>query len=219
MASPIRILIVDDHPVVRAGVRALLADADDFELVGEVEDGHRAVEEAHRHAPDVILMDLLLPGIDGVEACRRILDDRPETAIVAMTSADLDAEVLAAIEAGAVGYLAKTSPGKDFFDAVRRVACGAAWLPAALTRRLLGHLSSRPELATVDPLTVREQEVLEQLAGGSSNRQIASDLGIAEVTVRTHVSHILGKLGASNRVEAALYALRSGLVALPSPER
>ena len=208
MGNPIRVLVVDDHFVVRKGVCALLAEAEGIAVVGEAGDGEQAVAEARRLRPRVILMDLRLPGTDGVTATRAILAEQPETAVVALTGTDVEDEVLAAVEAGAQGYLAKTSPRDDFLEAIRRVAQGDAWLPAHLTRRLLTRLKPRPAPKVEEPLTGRESEVLELLARGWSNRRISQELAIAEITVRTHVSHILGKLGVSNRVEAALHALR-----------
>ena len=210
--------MVDDHFVVRKGVCALLADAEDILVVGEASDGRQAVEEAARCAPQVILMDLNLPELDGVEATRRILLAQPEVRIVVLTSADMEGEVLTAVQAGALGYLAKTSQRQDFLQAIREVSHGDAWLPPRLTRKLLTRLQAPPAVAgTVDPLTDRESEVVALLARGWSNRRIAQELAIAEATVRTHVSHILDKLGVSNRVEAALHALRSGLAHPESP--
>lgn len=208
MESPIRVLVVDDHFVVRKGVCALLADAEGIAVAGEAGDGEQAVAEARRLRPRVILMDLRLPGLDGVAATREILAELPETAVIALTGTDVEDEVLAAVEAGALGYLAKTSPREDFLEAIRRVAHGDAWLPAHLTRLLLNRLK-RPEPEVSEPLTGREREVLGLLGRGWSNRRIAQELSIAEITVRTHVSHILGKLGVSNRVEAALHSLHS----------
>ncbi len=212
--EPIWVLVVDDHPVVRVGVRALLADAADIEVVSEAEDGNQAIEKATRHEPHVILMDLRLPGLAGVEATRRILAAQPDIGIVALTSPDAEPEVLSAIEAGARGFLAKTSRKAEFVEAIRRVACGEAWLPPQLTRRLLGHFRPGSVAGAAEALTPREHEVLELLARGAANREIACQLAIAEITVRTHVSHILDKLGVSNRVEAALHALQAGLVPL-----
>jgi DNA-binding NarL/FixJ family response regulator len=169
------------------------------------------VEEAARCAPEVVLMDLNLPELDGVEATRRILMAQPEVRIVILTSADIEGKVLTAIQAGALGYLAKTSQRQDFLQAIREVFHGEAWLPPRLTRKLLAHLQTPPVSTGTDFLTGRESEVMGLLARGWSNRRIARELEISEVTVRTHVSRILGKLGVSNRVEAALHALRSGL--------
>ena len=160
-------------------------------------------------------MDLRLPGRGSVAAIRAILAEQPETAIVVLGGVDAEDEGLAAIEAGALGYLAKSSGQEGFLDAVCRVAHGHPWLPADLTRRLLTRLQPRPE---PEPLTAREREVLGLLARGWSNRRISRELAIAEITVRTHVSHVLGKLGVHNRVEAALYAMRSGTASLPGPE-
>ncbi len=214
MENPIRVLVVDDHFVVRKGVCALLGGASDITVVGEAGDGLQAVDEASRCAPQVVLMDLKLPGLDGVEATRRILAAQPAVGIVVLTGTDVEEEVLTAISAGAVGYLAKSSRREDFLAAIRQVSRGEAWLPPRLTRNLLAYLKPRP--ATKASLTDREREVLVLLARGWSNRTIARELSIAEVTVRTHMSHILDKLGVSNRVEAALHAQRSGL-AQPEP--
>jgi DNA-binding NarL/FixJ family response regulator len=211
--TAIRVLVVDDHFVVRKGVRSLLADAFGIEVVGEAEDGEQAIEQARRLRPQVILMDLRLPGIDGVAATRAILSELEEVGIVALTGTDVEEEVLAAIEAGAAGYLAKTSPRDDFLQAIRCVAGGEAWMSPHLTRRLLSHVKP-PQAAHLKALTGRECEILALLARGRSNRQISRELHIADITVRTHVSHILGKLGVSNRVAAALHALRSGMASL-----
>ena len=207
MTHAIRVLIVDDHFVVRKGVCALLANAAGIMVAGEAGDGREAIAEARRLLPNVILMDLKMPGLDGAAATRAILAAQPETAIVALTGIDMEDEVLAAVEAGALGYLPKTSPQEDFVEAIRRVAKGASWLPARFTRRLL---TGRPPLPGpgVQPLTRREREVLEMLALGWSNRRISQECLIAEITVRTHVSHIFSKLGVRNRVEAALHSLR-----------
>jgi DNA-binding NarL/FixJ family response regulator len=151
-----------------------------------------------------------------VAATRAILAEQPETAIVALTDTDTEEELLAVVEAGALGYLAKTSPQEDFVEAIRRVAKGDCWLPARFTRRLLTGPAPHPA-PEAHPLTGREREVLEMLARGWSNRRISQECLIAEITVRTHVSHIFGKLGVRNRVEAALYALRSEKPGMPAP--
>lgn len=216
MEDPVRVLVVDDHFVVRKGVCALLADTAGIVVAGEAADGLQAVAEAKRLRPQVILMDLKLPGLDGVGATRAILAEQPEVGIVVLTSTDVEDEVLAAVQAGALGYLAKTSPREDLVQAIRKVAQGEVWLPARLTRRLLNRMKPQPVEESSEPLTEREDEVLVLLARGWSNQRIAQELSIAEITVRTHVSHILGKLGVSNRVEAALYALRSGKASLQS---
>lgn len=210
----IGVLVVDDHIVVRKGVRALLMDTDDITVVGEAEDGTEAVTEARRLRPQVILMDLKLPHLDGVEATRAILAEQPDVGVVVLTGTEGDEQVLAAVEAGALGYLAKTSKREDFLLAIRQVARGELWLPPRLTRKLLAHLKPRSGGGPGEPLTSRESGVLNLLAKGRSNQQIAQELNIAEATVRTHVSHILDKLGVSNRVEAVLHALRAGVATL-----
>ena len=202
--------------VVRKGVRALLMDADSISVVGEAGDGLEAVAEARRLRPQVILMDLQLPRLDGVEAVRAILAEQPDVGIVVLTGTNGDEQVLAAIEAGALGYLAKTSEREEFLLAISRVARGELWLPPRLTRKLLAHL--KPPRSggggLPEPLTGRETAVLNLIAKGRTNQQIAQELNIAEATVRTHVSHILDKLGVGNRVEAALHALRAGVATL-----
>jgi NarL family two-component system response regulator LiaR len=192
-------------------------DADGIAVVGEAADGLEAVAEARRLQPQVFLMDLKLPRLDGVEAIREILAEQPNVGIVVLTGADADEQVLSAVEAGALGYLAKTAERESFLQAIARVARGELWLPPRLTRKLLSHLKPRPSIGPEEPLTSRETSVLNLLAKGRTNQQIASELCIAEATVRTHVSHILDKLGASNRVEAALHALRVGVATLEEP--
>jgi DNA-binding NarL/FixJ family response regulator len=216
VTNTIRVLVVDDHFVVRKGVCALLMDAGDIAVAGEARDGWEAIEQARLLKPQVILMDLRLPGLDGVEATRAILAEQPDVGVVVLTGANADAQVLAAVQAGALGYLGKTSEREQFLMAIRQVARGDPWLPPRLTRKLLAHLKPGSGVPA-DPLTDREMEVLRLLAQGKSNQQIAEGLNISEVTVRTHVSHIFAKLGAGNRVEAALYALRAGMTSLEEP--
>lgn len=208
-------LIADDHPVVRSGLCAVLGTSDDIEVVGAVENGRDAVAEAGRLRPDVILMDLMMAPVDGVEATRRILAERPQTRVIALTGSNADRRVLEVVREGALGYLSKASRRRDILRAIRRVHAGEPFLPPDLTRKLLGQLrpSSGAAIAP-EPLSKRELEVLSLVAEGLSNQRIADRIHIAEATVRTHVSHILGKLGLSNRVEAALYALREGLASL-----
>lgn len=220
----LRVLLVDDHPVVRQGTRALLAEADDLEVVGEAVNGDEAVERAAELDPDVVVMDLILPGTDGVDATRTLLRQHPSAAVLVLTGSELDDKIFAALEAGALGYLPKTSRPEELLEAVRRVGRGEPSLPPELTRRLLGRLGGEEEVAAdrVGSLTDREREVLQEVARGLSNREIAGELGVSETTVRTHVSRVLGKLGVGNRVQAALWALRSGLASLddvPPPGR
>lgn len=210
----IGVLVVDDHLVVRKGVRALLMDADDIMVVGEAADGLEAIAEARRLNPQVILMDLKLPRLNGVEAIRVILGDQPDIGVVVLTGTEGDEQVLAAVEAGALGYIAKTFDREDFLLAIRQVARGELWLPPRLTRKLLTHLKPPPGAQPEVPLTDREARVLNLLARGRSNQQISVELKIAEATVRTHVSHIMEKLKVNNRVEAALHALRAGVASL-----
>jgi DNA-binding NarL/FixJ family response regulator len=212
MGLSLRLLIVDDHLVVRKGVVALLTGTEGIAVVGEAADGEQAITQARLLRPGVILMDLGLPGLDGIAATRAILAEHPETAIVALTEPDREDQVLAAIDAGAVGYVPKTSTREDFLTAIRQVAQGGTWWPAHFTRSLLDRRRQSP---APEPLTEREREVLQRIAQGWSNRQIAQDLAIAEITVRTHVSHIFGKLGVSNRVEAVLHVLRSEKLSPP----
>jgi DNA-binding NarL/FixJ family response regulator len=213
MKRLIRVLVIDDHFEMRKEVCALLRDAEGIAVAGEAGDGEQAMAQALRLRPQVILMNLPLPGLDGVAVIRAILTELPETAIVVLADTDLGDPVLAAVEAGALGYLAKGSPREHFLEAISQVAQGGAWLPPHLIRRLLARQKPVPEPEAEPkrqraPLTGREREVLKLLTQGWSNRRISQELAIADITVRTHVSHIFSKLGVSNRVEAALHSLR-----------
>jgi DNA-binding NarL/FixJ family response regulator len=210
----IRVLIVDDHAVVRRGLRGFLDLLDDIEVVGEAENGLEAVEAAGRLLPDVILMDLLMPELDGLGAIAQIKAAQPEIEIVALTSFIEEEKVTTALEAGATGYLLKDADADDVAAAVRAAHAGEVHLDPAVTRLLAQRLRARktqPE--PVEPLTERELEVLSHLGRGSSNKEIASALSITERTARTHVSNILGKLGLQSRTQAALYAVEHKLVA------
>jgi NarL family two-component system response regulator LiaR len=212
---PLRVLIVDDHAIVRRGTRALLAETEDIEVVGEAGNGQEAVERAEALQPDVVLMDLVMPGMDGIEAIRTITSNQPQTRILALTSFAADDKVFPAIEAGALGYLLKDVYPEDLVKAIRQVYHGEPSLHPKIARKILQEVR-RPtkKPSTPDPLTEREMEVLHLVAQGLSNQQISDQLFIAEVTVRTHVSNILSKLHLANRVQAALYALREGLTEL-----
>lgn len=213
--ATIRVLVVDDHTIVRKGTRALLAEVGDIEVVGEAADGREAMDQAESLRPDVILMDLVMPVMDGIEATRRITDNQPDIRILALTSFAADDKVFPAIKAGALGYLLKHADPEELVDAIRRVYHGEPSLHPSIARKVL-HEVRQPseERPTPDPLTDREIEVLQLVAQGMSNQEIADQLSIAEVTVRTHVSNILGKLHLANRVQAALYALREGFAEL-----
>ena len=215
MTSAIRVLVADDHAIVRKGIRALLATEPDIEMVGEAENGQEAVTEAERLQPDVILMDLVMPEMDGIEAIRRITARQPEARILVLTSFAADDKVFPAIKAGALGYLLKDTDPEELVPAIRRVYRGESSLHPTIARKLLQELSQPSERRpTPEPLTGREVEVLRLVARGRSNREIADQLVISEATVRTHVSNILGKLHLASRTQAVLYALQEGLASL-----
>lgn len=206
--SAVRILVVDDHPVVRSGITSVLATQADFDIVGEAATGDEAIAIAARLEPDLVLMDLRMPGGSGVEASAAILAANPSTRIVVLTTYASDGEVLRAIEAGAVGYLLKDVPHDELFRALRAVARGERYLAPAVTQRLM----SRWQQPARQTLTDRELEVLHRVARGDGNKQIAHDLGIAEPTVKAHLVHIFEKLGVENRTAAARMARERGLV-------
>ncbi len=215
-SPPIRVLIVDDHAVVRRGLRGFLDLLDDIEVVGEAENGRQAITVAAQLLPDVILMDLLMPELDGLGAIEAIKAEHPEIEIVALTSFIEEEKVTTALEAGATGYLLKDADADDVARAVRAAHNGEVHLDPAVTRLLAQRMrqkKTQPE--PVEPLTDRELEVLGLLGRGSSNKEIAAALAITERTARTHVSNILGKLGLSSRTQAALYAVERGLVSRP----
>jgi NarL family two-component system response regulator LiaR len=213
--DPIRVLVVDDHGIVRRGIRALLGEIEDIEVVGEASNGLQAVEQADRLRPDVILMDLIMPEMDGIEAMRRISIRQPKVRLLVMTSYSGDDMLFPAIKAGALGFLLKDTRPQELVRSIRQVHRGEPSLHPSIAHKLLQEVSqSRPPKPTPEPLTARELEVLGLVARGMDNRQIAEQLFIAEVTVRSHISHILDKLHLANRVQATLYALRKGLVPL-----
>lgn len=213
--SEIRILIVDDHGVVRRGLRTLLVLEADFDIVGEANDGVKAIEAAERLGPDVVLLDLEMPRLDGVQSIPRILEVSPGSKILVLTGFANDEKVFPAIKAGALGYLLKDSSPEELIAAIRDVNRGESRLHPQIARKVLDELShpaDRPK--TSDPLTPREVEVIRLMALGLGNQEIADELVIGESTVRNHVSSILGKLHLANRTQAALYALRRGLASL-----
>lgn len=213
--TSIRVLIVDDHAIVRKGVCALLKQVDGIEVIGEASDGKEAVMLARSLKPDVVLMDLVMPGMDGSTAITEIITKQPDVRILALTSFATDDKVFPAIKAGALGYLLKESDPEDLVRSIRQVYRGEPSLHPSIARKVLQELS-QPTIGipTPDPLTEREVEVLGLVAKGMSNQEIAENLVVEEVTVRTHVSHILSKLHLANRVQATLYALREGLASL-----
>ena len=217
MNDPLRILIVDDHTLVRKGLRALLETEPGLVVAGEAEDGREAIRLAGELRPDVILMDLVMPGLDGLEALRRLA--ALGFKVLVLTSYATDEKVFPALAAGAQGYLLKNSDPNELLAAIKRVAGGESWLDPAIARRVLNELSRPEPREPVEPLTEREREVLGLIARGLSNREIASALCISEATVRTHVSSILAKLHLSSRTQAALYALRSGLASFAEGSR
>jgi DNA-binding NarL/FixJ family response regulator len=214
----IRVLIVDDQALVRTGFRMILEAEQDLEVVGEAADGVEAIAEARQLAPDVVLMDVRMPELDGIEATRRLLSDGDsETKVVMLTTFDMDEYVYDALRAGASGFLLKDVPPEQLVDGIRSVANGDALLAPSITRRLIeefvrsGPASTSPP-AGLDQLTARELEVLRLIARGLSNAEIAKELFVGETTVKTHVAHVLMKLDLRDRVQAVVLAYESGVV-------
>jgi len=213
--APIRVLIADDHAIVRKGIRALLSTEADIQVIGEASDGAEAIAQTQALNPDVILMDLVMPKLDGIEATRQITAHQPRARILVLTSFAADDKVFPAIKAGALGYLLKDSSPDELVQAIHQVHRGEPSLEPSIARKVLTELSQPPKTPlTPEPLTEREVGVLRLVAQGQSNREIAEQLVITEMTVRTHVSNILSKLHLASRTQAALYALREGLASL-----
>ena len=208
----IRVLIVDDHGVVREGLRAFLDLQDGLEVVGEAADGRQALAQAERLRPDVILMDLVMPHLDGVGAMRELRRRMPGIRVVALTSFLDEERLLPAIQAGAAGYLLKDAEPAEVVRAVRAAHEGQASIAPAAAARLVDAISQSKGASPHDRLTAREREVLELIANGRSNKLIALELGISEKTVKAHVGRVLAKLGVADRTQAALLAVREGLV-------
>lgn len=213
----IRIVIADDQALIRDGLRLILDSQDDLEVVAEAEDGVQAVDEVLRLAPDVVLMDIRMPGVDGLAATRRIVAEST-TRVLMLTTFDLDEYVLEALRSGASGFLLKSSPRQHLLHAVRSVADGGALLDPGLTLRLIEQHIRPPAADTsafakrLDRLTVREREVLELLARGQSNLEIARKLHLGETTVKSHVAHTLQKLDLRDRIQAVVFAYEAGIV-------
>jgi DNA-binding NarL/FixJ family response regulator len=214
----IRLLLVDDEAMVRTGLRLILETEDDLRVVGEASNGVEAIDQATRLQPDVILMDVRMPRMDGVEACRRLVE-ASDAKVVILTTFDLDEHLFAAVRAGASGFLLKASPPDELVAAIRAAEVGNALIEPRMTRRLLDEFARRPAMAPLGEvpallreLTDRELDVLREMARGSSNAEIGRHLYIGEATVKTHVTHILTKLGLRDRIQAVVLAYECGLV-------
>jgi DNA-binding NarL/FixJ family response regulator len=211
----IRVLVADDQAMVRAGFRMLLGGEPDIEVVAEADNGLEAVDKAARFAPTVVLMDIRMPELDGLQATRRILAADPGARVLVLTTFDLDEYVYEALAAGASGFVLKDDPPEQLLAAIRTVAAGEALLSPAVTKRVIAEFTriQRPEPPPgLDELTEREREIFDLIAGGRSNAEIAQELVISETTVKTHVTHVLQKLGLRDRVQAVVLAYRAGLV-------
>jgi DNA-binding NarL/FixJ family response regulator len=212
---PIRLLLADDHPVVRDGLSAILGTQTDFEVIGEASTGLEAVQQAVALNPDVILIDLEMPELDGVEALKQIRTACPKARAIVFTAFDTDERIVSAVQAGAQGYLLKGAPREELFKAIRVVSEGGSLLQPVVASKLMNHVRARnDDEPEPEPLTDREMDVLRLLAQGRSNKDIAASLIISERTVKFHVSSIMGKLGAGNRTEAVSIAAGRGLVSL-----
>lgn len=210
MENPIRILIVDDHPVVRNGLIGMLSGKAEFEIAGEAGDGQQAVDQSARLSPQVILMDLRMPVMDGVEAITRIRAHQPEVHVLVLTTYDTDADILRAIEAGATGYILKDAPREDLYRAIRATALGQTYLSPTVASRLMDQLRAPAETA----LSPREVEVLQWVSKGASNKEIARHLHLSEATVKSHLLHIFTKLGVNDRTQAVTLAVQKGIITL-----
>ena len=215
MSDPIRVLIVDDHPVVRDGLRGIFESTTEFEVAGEAGNGAEAVTRARALRPDVVLMDLRMPDVDGVTAIKRLSELGLDTRVLVLTTYDTDSHVLPAIEAGATGYLLKDAPRDELLRAVRAAAQGQAALSPSVATRLM----SRVRAPGAEPLSQRELEVLSLVAAGTTNREAAARLFISEATVKTHLLHIYAKLGVGDRAAAVAEAFNRGLLTPAAPDQ
>lgn len=218
--SPLRLVLVDDQALFREGLRILLGQHPHLEIVAEAANGEQAISAARLHVPDIILMDLRMPKLNGVEATRRIRAEIPEVRVIVLTTFEDDTEVYEALAAGANGYLLKASPSERVVEAIELTAQGESFIEPSITAKLLNHFSrlattqqkrEAPQPLT-EPLSSRELDVLAHLASGRSNKEIAAELGIAEGTVKNHMSNVIAKLGALDRTQAALRARELGLI-------
>jgi len=211
LENPISILIVDDHTVVRDGLRALISAEPGMEVVGDASDGAEAVQLAGDLLPDVILLDLVMPRMDGVEATRLIRQANPNSRILVLTSFAEDHQVFSAIKAGAMGYLMKDTSSEELLQAIRNTYSNQPVMQPKIALKLMEEIQSPGSSETENALTAREVEILQYVALGKTNQEIADELFLSERTVRTHITNILAKLGLTNRTQAALFALRSGI--------
>lgn len=212
LSRPVRVLIADDHELVRRGLRLVLEAEEDIEVVGEAQDGEAAVKAAASLRPDILLMDLRMPRMDGVEACARVRECAPETAVVILTSFDDEADVVAALRAGASSYLLKDTSPASLVQSVRGAASGSTVLDPSVAGHLISGSGRQAPEQMVDPLSAREREVLQHMAAGLKNREIAQTMWISENTVKTHVAHVIAKLGQRDRTQAVVAAIKQGIV-------
>ena len=207
---PIRLLVCDDHPVVRSGLRGILRSQPDFEVVAEASNGTQAVDLARRFRPDVVLMDLRMPGMDGVTATGKIKAEHPEVQVLVLTTYETDADILHAVEKGAIGFLLKDTSEENLFEAIRQAARGRSPLAPSVATRLVERMRGTGDAR----LSEREIEILQLVAGGLNNKSIARELLISESTVKAHMLHIFAKLGVADRTAAVTTALRRGIIRL-----